>query len=104
MIKNSRCTATAVFFCAILLIGLVTAAPQAWSQQASGSITGSVTDASGAAVTNATITARDVDRGTTWTTQTNGSGAYTFPQVAVGNIEVAVEASGFSKEVHPPSR
>src|SRR5580704_2694036 len=92
--KNSHFTATAVCFCVIFLIGLLAAVPQVWGQQASGSITGSVTDAS--------VTARDVDRGTTLTTQTNSSGAYNFPQVTVGNIEVAVQASGFSKEVHPP--
>ena len=102
MNKNSHFPAKAVLFCVFLLIGLVAAVPQAWGQQASGSITGSVTDVSGAAVANATVTARDVDRGTTLTTQTNGSGAYTFPQVAVGNFEVAVTASGFSKEFHPP--
>jgi hypothetical protein len=100
--KNSHFTATAVCFCVIFLIGLLAAVPQVWGQQASGSITGSVTDASGAAVSDATVTARDVDRGTTLTTQTNSSGAYNFPQVTVGNIEVAVQASGFSKEVHPP--
>src|SRR5271170_7155966 len=82
--KNSHFTATAVFFCVILLIGLVVAVPQTWGQQASGSITGSVTDTSGAAVSNATVTARDIARGTTLTTQTNGSGAYTFPQLTVG--------------------
>jgi hypothetical protein len=100
--KNSHFTAIVMLCSVFLVIGLVAAVPPTWGQQASGSITGSVTDASGAAVTNATITARDVDRGSTLTTQTNSSGAYTFPQVTVGNIEVTVEASGFSKEVHPP--
>src|SRR5271170_5913591 len=100
--EKSHFPAKAVLFCVFLLIGLVAVVPQAWGQQASGSITGSVTDASGAAVSNATVTARDVDRGTSWTTQTNTTGAYTFAQVTVGNIEVAVEASGFSKEIHPP--
>jgi hypothetical protein len=100
--KNSRFTALVIVFSLFFVIGLSAAVTPTWGQQASGSITGSVTDLSGAAVVNATVTARDVDRGTTLTTQTNGSGAYTFPQVTVGNIELAVQAAGFSKEVHPP--
>lgn len=101
MNKNSHRTAMVILFSVFLVVGLAVAVTPTWGQQASGSITGSVTDASGAAVSTATVTARDVDRGTLLTTQTNSSGAYTFPQVTVGNIEVAVEASGFSKEVHP---
>jgi hypothetical protein len=99
--KNSRCTVVALLCSVLLIIGAIAIVPPAWGQQASGTITGSVTDPSGSAVTTATVTARDVDRGTIMTTQTNNSGAYTFPQVTVGNIEVTVEASGFSKAVHP---
>jgi hypothetical protein len=100
--KNSRRTAVALLCSVLLVIGVFAIVPPAWGQQASGSITGSVTDPSGSAVTTATVTARDVDRGTSMTTQTNSSGAYTFPQVTVGNVEVTVQAAGFSKEVHPP--
>jgi hypothetical protein len=80
---------------------VILCAPSAWAQQAAGSITGTVTDPSGAAVPNATVTARDVNRGTTWTTKTDSSGIYDFPQITVGDIEVKVEASGFSAQVHP---
>lgn len=83
------------------LAAIVFTAPPACAQQAAGAITGLVTDPSGAAVPNASITARDVDRGTTWTTKTNSSGVYELPQVPVGNIEVKVEASGFSAQLHP---
>lgn len=80
---------------------LLLRAPSAWAQQAAGSITGTVTDASGAAVPNATVTARDVNRSTTWTTKTDSAGVYDFPQITVGNIEVKVEATGFSAQIHP---
>jgi hypothetical protein len=85
--------------CAVL--AAVFCAPSAWAQQAAGSITGTVTDPSGAAVPSAAVTARDVDRGTTWTTKTDSSGIYDFPQITVGNIEVKVEATGFSAQTHP---
>jgi hypothetical protein len=70
------------------------------AQQTAGSITGVVADAVGATIPNATVTARDVDRGTNWTTKTSSAGIYEFPQIPVGNIAVRVEAPGFSTQAH----
>ena len=50
-------------------------------------------------IPNATVTVRDVDRGTVWTTKTSSAGLYNFPQIPEGNVVVSVEASGFSKTV-----
>ena len=75
------------------------ASSPAWAQQAAGSITGTVQDPSGGAIPNATVTVRDADRGTIWTTKTSSAGLYNFPQIPEGNVVVTVEASGFSKEV-----
>jgi hypothetical protein len=71
-----------------------------WAQQAAGSVTGTVVDPSGSAVVNATVIVRDVDRGTTWTTKTTSAGLYEFPLIPVGNIQVKVEATGFTSESH----
>jgi hypothetical protein len=73
--------------------------PSAWAQQAAGSITGTVTDPSGSALPNVTVTARDVDRGTTWTTKTSSAGIYEFPQIPAGSLEVRAETSGFTAQV-----
>jgi hypothetical protein len=73
-----------------------------WAQQAAGSVTGTVTDQSGSAVAGATVTARDVDQGTTWTTKTDNAGVYEFPRVSVGNIAVKVEANGFATQQRTP--
>jgi len=70
-----------------------------WAQQAAGSITGLVVDPSGSAIANATVTVRDVDRGTKWTTKTSASGLYEFPEIQVGNVAVKVEAPGFATSV-----
>ncbi len=83
-----------------LMVLMLLASSTAWAQQAAGSITGLVLDPSGSAVANATVTVRDVDRGTTWTTKTTDAGLYEFPQIAVGNVQVKVEAAGFSAQVH----
>ena len=89
------------FLSLIMVAMLVGWASRVDAQQASGSVTGTVTDPTGASVVNAAVTARDVDRNTTWTTQTNEAGVYEFPQISVGNIEVKVAATGFSTQVHP---
>jgi hypothetical protein len=101
MKSNSRALLSLLvcLVCGVAALGF--AVPCAWGQQAAGSITGTVTDASGAALPNAKVTARDVDRGTTWVTRTDSAGVYEFPEITVGNIEVKVEASGFSAQVHP---
>ncbi len=65
------------------------------AQEASAGITGKVSDPSGAAVANANVTARDVDRGTAWTTKTNDEGVYNFSRLPIGHYEVKVEATGF---------
>jgi hypothetical protein len=87
---------------ACLLLLLAGLSPKMWAQQASGSITGLVTDESGAAIPNATVTVRDVERNTTWVSTTTGAGLYEFPTIPVGKIEVIVEAAGFAKEVRSP--
>ena len=49
----------------------------------------------GAAIVSATVTAKDLDRGTVWPTKTNEDGIYAFPRIPAGDYEVRVEASGF---------
>ena len=95
-----KCYSTLMMVIAICLGTLVFGASSpAWAQQAAGSITGTVVDPSGSAIPNATVTVRDNDRGTLWTTKTSSAGLYNFPQITEGNVVVTVEASGFSKEV-----
>ncbi len=84
---------------ACLLVLVLAVSPSAEAQQAAGSITGIVTDASGAVVANATVTVRDVDRGTTWVTKTDDAGLYEFPTIMVGRVQVKVEAAGFQSEI-----
>ena len=77
-------------------------APSAPAQEVTAVITGTVTDPSGAPVVNATVTARDLDRGTLWPTTSNGSGVYNLSRIPVGRYDVKAEAQGFQTLVHPP--
>jgi hypothetical protein len=60
-----------------------------------GSITGIVTDASGAVVPNASVTATNEATGVAQTLQTDAAGFYNFPNLEVGNYDLTVEIKGF---------
>ncbi len=91
-------TLRAALLCAASLIaaGL---APKANAQQVFGSVYGTVTDASGAAVANARVTITDLGKGASFTVQTNDSGNYTKGQLIPGTYRVEIEAQGFGKVV-----
>jgi hypothetical protein len=60
-----------------LLIAVCLAVSQpSSSQEVTAGITGRVLDPTGAAIVNAGVVARDVDRGTTYTAQTNDAGIF----------------------------
>ncbi len=65
--------------------------------QDSASITGTVTDQSGAAVANAQVTLTSPERGLNRTSQTNESGDFLFAAVPGGSYDLIVVASGFKK-------
>src|ERR1700687_1115514 len=65
------------------------------AQEVSAGITGRVTDPSGSAVANATVTAKDTERGTEWPTKTNEDGIYAFPRIPAGDYQLKVEAPRF---------
>jgi len=70
-----------------------------YGQATSGSIIGTITDASGAVVAGATVTIRSVERGTETKTQTNDSGNFTQTYLTAGVYVLTVEASGFVRLV-----
>jgi Carboxypeptidase regulatory-like domain/TonB dependent receptor len=99
-----RCAATFaghVATAAVLFLALA-AGPQGLAQSTSGRVLGSVTDASGAAVTGATVVVTDTERGTSRTLTTDDAGAYVAADLAPGNYKIHVAAKGF-KSVERPS-
>jgi hypothetical protein len=67
--------------------------------QVSGVLSGSVTDPSGATVSGADITAKDVDTGATRQTVTDSAGRYQVPSLPVGLYQVRAKKDGFTEEV-----
>src|SRR5215469_10627103 len=84
------------FAVALLLTLTVTVS---WTQTFRGTILGTVTDASGAAVAGANITVRNTDTGVERATQTNDSGQYSVPELQIGTYSVTVAKQGFQKWV-----
>src|SRR6266481_1161998 len=69
----------------------------AHAQNYAGSVRGTVTDPSGAAVVGATVTLRDVGTNASSQATTTELGAYSFPAVSVGVYEVIVKAGSFKE-------
>ncbi|HKW24312.1 MAG TPA: TonB-dependent receptor [Terriglobales bacterium] len=74
----------------------------AQSQAVYGSIFGTVTDPSGAAVPDAKVTVTDIAKGTSDTTTTNATGNYTMTHLIPDSYTVKVEAQGFKTATQGP--
>ena len=82
-----------------ILAALSLVLPVAFAQSEKGSLSGIVTDATGAVVAGATVTATDVGTNASRTIQTDTSGNYTISNLAPGTYSVKVSASGFGEIV-----
>jgi hypothetical protein len=78
---------------ALLCVGLALA-PEAGAQVLYGSLTGTVLDASKAAVPNAPVTVLDQGTGATRETTTNAQGEFTVPDLQPGTYSVIVNPTG----------
>ncbi len=81
-------------FIAVIAALLVQAAA---GQTSSGSISGLVTDQSGAAVPDVEISVTDADRNSTFRSVSNESGFYVVSQLPPGTYSLSAETSGFSR-------
>ena len=83
---------------AVLLAFLSVAARPAFAQSSSGTITGTVTDPTGALVPGATVIATDAISKTTRTAVTNKQGQYILVDIPPASYNVTATKSGFSKD------
>jgi hypothetical protein len=71
----------------------------ALAQSTTGTIQGTVKDNQGGVIPGATVTLRNIDTGISRDTVTAEEGQWRFGNVPVGNYELTVELSGFSKYI-----
>jgi hypothetical protein len=80
------------------LLGVTLCCSFALGQTVTGSITGQVSDPSGALVSGATVTAENTATSVKTAARTNASGVYTIRFLPVGAYTVIIEATGFATQ------
>ena len=87
------------FRCSAIFISLFVIAAGLAFGQSTGTIQGTITDATGAAIPNATVTIHDNGTGVDRTITSDSAGLYAAPSLAVGTYKVEVKAPGMAAMV-----
>src|SRR5690242_6830770 len=93
--QHSSTLVTVLLSIVAVIALLLTTCGTAAAQATSGTMTGVVTDPSGAVVPNANVVITDTQHGSSVTTTTNAEGLFTRTQLANSTYDVKVSASGF---------
>lgn len=83
---------------AVFLLGGCLLPGLLWAQQVNGTITGTVSDASGATLPGASIRVQSKSTNATRDTVTDNSGNYTIPFIPAGEYSISVQAKGFQSQ------
>jgi hypothetical protein len=78
-----------------LALAISVLAATAFGQSDRGTITGAITDQSGAVIPGVPVIATNIATGISFNTQTTETGNFTIPSVPVGSYSLRVEKSGF---------
>jgi hypothetical protein len=89
-----------VLLAAVLMLALTPTA--VWGQNVYGTIAGIVTDSSGAAIGNTTVTLTNLDKNEKHDMVADASGNYSFVNILPGRYKIEAEKSGFKKFVREP--
>lgn len=87
--RFAQWSATLMMLCVLCVL-------PACAQMDQGTITGTVTDTTGAVVPGAEVTLTSTDTGLVLKTTTNQSGVYVFSPLKIGNYSVSASATGFA--------
>ena len=90
-----RFAMVALVICTVSFVGLLALAPCASAQKATGTITGTLTDPSGAVVPGAVVSIVNDRTGASRETTTNEQGSFSFPELDAGTYRVSVTKGGF---------
>ncbi len=81
----------------VILAGCTGSGLLGYGQGTSASLTGNVTDSSGAVVSGATVTVTNVDTNFTQIAKTDSVGNYLLRPLPIGNYSLRIEAAGFDR-------
>jgi hypothetical protein len=91
-----------VYFCALTLIMALTAMMPVSAQTFYGSIVGTITDASGAAVPEVTVVLVNIGTSDRRTMMTDEAGSYQFVNLTPGQYRLELEKAGFKRVARGP--
>ena len=92
-LRLARARAAASHVSVSLILGLIFL-PGSWARSG-GRVSGTVRDSSNAVIPNASVKATNTQTGAEHQMLTDGKGAYSFPELAIGTYDVLVERQGF---------
>ncbi|HEX4486271.1 MAG TPA: carboxypeptidase-like regulatory domain-containing protein, partial [Terriglobales bacterium] len=84
---------------ALAVVAIACTGHNAFAQSGRASITGVVTDSSGAVVQDVSVTATNTATGVATSAKTNAAGTYSLLQLQPGTYSLRVEKEGFSSQV-----
>ncbi len=94
-LQSRRFLLCSAFFCLALWLPSAVSA-----QQILGAITGTVKDASGSSVPDATVKAVNSETNLTVSARTQANGSYSIPNIPAGTYRVTISKTGFDAETH----
>lgn len=83
-----------------LLAALLLSASACFGQTALATITGTISDATGAVVANAPVTVKNLDNGQVYSAASSDTGNYTVTQLPIGDYDLTVTVQGFKTYTH----
>ena len=84
----------------MVVLAVILLTPVSFAQQQTASLTGQITDSTGAAVPGAQVTVADPERGTKVTVTTDERGNYLIPEIDPGDhYQIAVSKTGFKETI-----
>jgi hypothetical protein len=100
MVRIMRFSIRRLLPCLFLLVG--TGCAVAWAQTFQGSITGTLTDSTGAVIPGVLVTVQEVDKGFSRSVTTESDGTYGIPLLPPGRYRLIAQKEGFAKTVRGP--
>jgi hypothetical protein len=79
---------------------LLASAPMSFAQTALATVTGTITDATGAVLANVPVELRNLENGRVYVAASSAAGNYTISQLPIGDYDLTVALAGFKTYAH----
>jgi hypothetical protein len=99
--QNRQGTGSRLALFLMVLVAVLATVTSSFSQVLYGSLTGTVTDSTGAVVVGANVTAVEIQTGVSQSAETDSAGIYRFSNLLPGSYKVTISTKGFSTQETP---